>query len=629
MQDCQDPFAPKKELAPSDSSKPKKKSIKPLPIIVGVFLAAAVAVFCGWTFARADIIRFFLGNTRYAAAFAKGTVSSIAGSGFAETALIYQLSHSLSTGKEQYEKYEQYIKEYPDDKLSYQDYENLLLRNDLLSALQQILPENGIYIKAGFKAEPQERLRKLAADTLHTDIEKIEKAFADLNHTAVEGNLAVNKDGVDLSYLISQKEDRQDSGDLYYNIKECSLYYLNPSLYSSALRTEIQALHTETEKNYIDKAKTEKERKALIKELSDIYLKHLGNAVTYYSNTVEIVGKGEFKGKSMSVTFENYVLIELLRDLTNAFYDSSYFNTLLTAAFDGTVPDRISAADLKKKAMESLDDLTALADYLSLTITFYINTDNSFAGLSLISESIKADDRYTTQIKYINTKTDIYAEVTAGENTYFNADDITAGRNTYLKVECTKSSDRSGTMNISINLPQNSKRDEEQNLNIAIVYSDLGHKKVFGKNQLLGTFNIDVSGSLLDELSLRSDAIDYEMLARKSDFTLSAKDSEKGIEYEIQVKNEFYGNVTVTAEIGENQKPVFDKTGMTLEEAVDLQQNAARTLEAKIGALKHIRELCGGNGLLKVCFEYTLEKNNIENIDEEIEKLENELKNNE
>ncbi|MDE6580541.1 MAG: zinc ribbon domain-containing protein [Ruminiclostridium sp.] len=616
-QDSQKPPSQRK-LDASGHPKPKKRSIKPLPIIFGVFLAAAVTVFFGWTFARADLIRFFLGNTRYAAAFAKGTVNAIADSGYLESALIYEWSHYLSTAQEQYKKYEQYVRDHPDNKLSYQNYEKLLLRSDILSAFHQFLPEKGIYIKAEIETDPLEKLYKLAAETLHTDIEKIEKAFAALNHTTIKGNLSIKDNTADLSYLISQKEQQLDSGDLYYNTKESSLYYLNPDLYGSALRTEIQALNTDSENNgyNIDKSKTEKERKAIINELADIYLKHLRNARTYYSDTTETAGKGEFKGKSMSVTFENEVIIELFRDMANAFYDSDYFNTLLKAAFDGAVPERISALELKKAASESLDELMNSADDLSITVEFYINTDNSFAGLSIRSNSVKGNESYSTQIKFINTKTDIYAEVTAGDNTY-------------IKVECEKSSDSSGTLNIGINLPENSIRDEAQNLDIAIIYSDLGHKKVFDKNLLLGIFNIDVSGSLLDELSLRSDAIDYGTLTRKSDFTLSAKDSEKGIEYGIQVKNESYGNVTVTAEIGENQEPIFDRIGMTLEEAVDLRQNNPRTLEAKIGALKHIRELCGENGLLKVCFEYILEKNNIENIDEEIEKLENQLKDNE
>ncbi len=604
-----------KELAASGQPKPKKKFIKPLTIVAGVFLAAAVAVFCGWVFARADLIRFFLGNTRYAVAFAKGTITAIADNGYADSVLISALSSSFSTGNEQYEKYEQYVKDHPDNKLSYHDYEEILYKVKFLSSLQQLLPENGIYIKTGIKAEPEEKLYKLAAETLHIDREEIEKAFAALDLTAVEGYLSVKEDGLDLSYLISQKEEQLDSGDLYYNTKEGSLYYLDPSVYGSALRTEVQALNIDSENNKykIDNSKTEKERKALIKQLSDIYFKHLQNARTYYSDTVEAAGKGEFKGKSMAVTFEDDTLIELFRDITNAFYDSDYFTDIMKAVFDGTVPGSIDIDGLKERAGESLDGLMTLTDKLSLTLEFYINTDNSFAGLSIRSSSVNGDDSYSTQIKYINTKTDIYAEVTAGDNTY-------------IKIEGAKSSDKSGALNIGINLPKNSKRDEDRNLDIAVKYSDLGHKKVFGKNQLLGIFNIDVSGSLLDELSLRSDAVDYGTLAEKSGFTISAKDSMKGIEYGIEIKNESYGNVTVTAEIGENKEHVFDRRSMTLDEAVIMKWDNTKTLEAKTGLLKHYRDLWDKNELLKVCFEYALGKSYIEGIDEEIEKLENNLK---
>lgn len=594
----------------------KKKFIKPLPIILGVIIAALIAIVIGWIFARADLIRFFLGNTRYAAAFAKGTVEAIADSGYAETALIYQLSHTLSTGKEQADKYEQYIKDHPDHKLSFEDYKNLLFRNNIFSVLRQFLPEKGIYIKTGIEAEPKEKLYKLAADTLHTDIGKIEKAFAALNHTKFEGSFSVKDNSAELEYLIAQDEKNLDSGSLYYNTNESSLYYLNPSVCDPALRTEIPALNTEDQDT--DDPEAEKERKALIDDLASIYLKHLQNARTYYTDKTEPAGNGEFTGKSMSVTFENDVLIELFRDMTNAFYDSSYFNMLLNAAFDGTDPDssdRISVNELKKAASKSLDDLKNSAEELTLTVEFFINTDNSFAGLSIRSISVISGESYSAQAKFINTETDIYAEVTENNNTY-------------LKVQCEKTSPTSGTLNASINLPKNSKRDEAQNLDIAIIYSDLGSKKVFDRDLLLGVFNIDVSGSLLDELSLRSDAVDYGTLTRESDFTVSAKDSEKGVEYEIEVKNGSYGNATVTAELGENQKDDFDRTGMTLEEAVDLGQNGTKTLEAKTGALKHIKNLCSENGLLDVCFEYILEKNNINNIDKEIEKLENELKRN-
>ncbi|MDE6725966.1 MAG: hypothetical protein K2J79_10230, partial [Ruminiclostridium sp.] len=199
-QDSQEPPSQRK-LDASGHPKPKKRSIKPLPIIFGVFLAAAVTVFFGWTFARADLIRFFLGNTRYAAAFAKGTVNAIADSGYLEFALIYEWSHYLSTAQEQYEKYEQYVRDHPDNKLSYQDYEKLLLRSDILSAFHQFLPEKGIYIKAEIETDPLEKLYKLAAETLHTDIEKIEKAFAALNHTTIKGNLSIKDNTADLSYL--------------------------------------------------------------------------------------------------------------------------------------------------------------------------------------------------------------------------------------------------------------------------------------------------------------------------------------------------------------------------------------------------------------------------------------------
>ena len=596
----------------------KNKSIKPLPIILGVIIASVITMLMGWIFARADLIRFFMGNTRYAEAFAKGTVNAIADNELADSILISGLSSYLSTGEEQYEKYEQYIKDHPDNALSYKEYEDILLKTKIFSSLQQIFPKDGVSLEAGVRAEPEEKLCQLISDLLYIDRADVEKAFNDLNSAEVNGTVSVKEDGADIYYYVSQGDIPViDSTLLYYDPKGGSLYCDNSQIYIYTLRADVQPLIISDEKYSIDKGETEKARKALISELADIYLKHLQNARTNYSNAVESVGSGRFSGKSMSAVFEKGVLIEFFKDIIDAFYDSDYFNIILKAAFEGNIPDRISIEGLKKKAMEGLDRLDESSDAASLTVEFYINKNNSFAGLSVRTNLTQNGTAHSSQIKYINTKRDTYAEVTADGSTY-------------LRLQGEKASGKLGTLNIEIDLPKDNKREKPQNLDITVKYRDIDHKRLFGKDQLLGVFDIDVSGSLLEELSLLSDAVDYGSLIEKSSFTVSAESSIKGIKYGLGIKNESYGNVTFTADIGEDRDHLFEQELFRREDrieysTVDMSLDNPDTLKVKLGALKHIKELGSQNGALKICFDYFLRKRNINSIDEEIQKLEEQL----
>lgn len=604
---------PQQSLAASVQSKPKRSFKKALPFIIGGgVLAAAAAVFCCMKFAAADIVHGVMGDEKYASTMTKGIVTALARSDYVDSALISALSSSLSPSCR--EQYDQYIKDHPESELNYYEFAEILTNSSRLSSIGRQLPENGLYAKAKINTELTDKFHKLIAEALNTEKEEIKRAFEDLNSFGAEGKFSVKEDGLDFGYLISQKKKELDSGNVYYNTKEGSLYYLNPSVYSSALRTNAAALEIDLKKQEygFDKAKTEKERSILIKKISEIYAKHIKNAETEYSDVTENVGEGEFKGRSMIVTFENESLVKLLRDITNAFYDSDYFGSISQAAFGGAVPDSIDIDSLKEKAEKNLDALADFNDKISLTLELYINSDNSLAGILLKGSSGSGENKYTTQIKYIGTKSDFYLAVRAGGITY-------------VKCEGAKTSPDSGTAEITLSIPKTFE-DETQKLKIAVEYSDLGQKEAFGGRQVLGNFNVKVSGSLLDELSLRSDGVDYGALVRKTDFNLSAKDRGSGIEYGIELKNETYGNISFTVELGENTEPVFDRTGMTKEDAVNMQWDNIKTLDAEIGMLKHIGELCEKSELLKSYFKYTVGEDYIDNIDGQIEELENNRK---
>lgn len=608
----QSPFpAPQQEFVSPPQPKPKKSSKKAVPfIIVGAVAAAAVAVFCCVKFAAADIAHTFMGDEKYAASLGKETLSSLA-SGNIDSSFSTAFTSMLDTSSgSYYEQYNEYLDNNSDSYLSYSDFTGIRSAGNMLSTVGQILPENGIYAKIGYQAELADKFYKLIAEALGIDKDEVKDVFEACSSFSAEGRISVKEDGVDLGYLISGGGKDLDGGSVYYNTEDGILFYSNPDIYSSPISTKLVPLDIDLSSSYdkSDSLKLAKERKELVQKISDVYGKHIKDAETEYSDATESVGEGEFKGKSMKVTFENEALAELLQDITETILDSKYFESLIESAFDGDVPDYFDIDDLKDEAEEIFDSLAESSVKTSFTIEHFINSDNSPAGLRL-SVNVKNDGyKNSAQLMYISAKSDFYAEAKVDGTTY-------------LKCQGTRASARSGSAEITVNIP-GSYGSDAQKLKLNVEYSDLGMKELFGSTQILGKLKINLSGNVIDNLSSVNDPVDFASLIKKTTFIVSASDKGSGIKYGFALDNESYGKVSFTAEIGENSADAFDRTNMNEDYAVDMSGSSAETVDVQIGLLEHIKDICTDNEFIGFVMQQSSGYDYLESIQSQIDQLE-------
>lgn len=604
--------APQGYVAPT-KPKPKKSIKKALPFIIGGgVLALGIGAFCCFKFAAADIAHTFMGDEKYAATLAKGTVSSVTSNSFIDSTMTSSLSSALSTGNNNSdaERYEQFVENNPDTELSYSQYRQIESIGDMLSALGRQLPENGIYIKSSSKTELTDKFYELFTQSAGEDTDAIRKAFEALNSFNGEVKLSVKNDGIDAGYLISNGNDTLDSGTAFYNAEEGNLYYSNPSVYGSALRIKLVPISIDVGagSDNTDTAELEKKRAELVSKIIDIYSEHLEEAETEFVSVTEPVGENEFKGKCMKVTFDTKSLASLLKDIVDEFLKSDYFKSVIEAAFGENVPESFDIDDLIDSADNYFERMADSGNKVSFTVEHFINADNSVAGLRLSFSSKESGSKKNMQASFFNINPSIYGE-------------LKVNGTSYVKIEGKTSSDNAGTMDITLN-NLSGRTNENKKLKIALEYNDLGTKELFGQKQILGNFKISLSGTVLNDLNSENGSDDIVSFIKKSVFSFTAADKESGIEYQLGFTNESYGNMSVLYEIGENTEVILDRAGMTEDASVDLSSDSTEIIDVQIGALKHLQDVYNGSDLMKLALGQSVSGNFIEQAQAQIDALE-------
>lgn len=587
--------APQGFAAPVNN-KPKKSFKKAIPFIIGGgVIAIAVTAFCCVKFAAADIAHTFMGDKKYATSLVRGTLDSAAeNSGKLEKSLSSGLS-SLSGNNDLYAQYIEYNEKNPDSTMSYSQFSQVKSLSSVFSAVSGVLPENGLYVKYGVKSELNDKFYELIAGSTGINTDDVKTALEAINGFSAEGKFSVKEDGLDIGYLISEDGNELDKGNIYYNTTDGILFYSNPSVYGSALSQKLMPLEIEIDKKpeNSDSEKSDKEIKELVGEIVGIYSEHLEKAETEYSSVTESMGEAEFKGKSMKVTFDNEELADLLKDITIAVVESDYFTSLRETVIDGDGDYSVEfdLVDLKDQIEETFDKMAESDSKLSLTIEYFINADNSVAGGRISFSQKNGGNKNSAEFSYISDKSNYCLE-------------LEVNGTKFVKCEGTKTSDNSGKAEITFSIPQKN-NDETKKLKITVEYSDVATKEFLGGDAVLGKFTVSLGGNIIDGLGTipaGNDNIDIASMVKKTSFTITASDKDKGIEYQLELKNETYGTIGYTVEIGENTEPVSDRAGMTADASVDLSSGSAEIVDVKIGALKHIQDICSKSNLFGTVF---------------------------
>lgn len=575
------------------NNKPKKSIKKALPFIIGGgVIAIAVAAFCCVKFAAADIAHTFMGDEKYAASLFKGTLDSVQEQGDAiEKGFSSGLSSASGNTSDYSAEYDNFIKENPDSEITYSQYVQVKSAGSAISAIGSALPENGLYVKYGVKSELSDSLYQLVADASGVSVDEAKEVLDSLSGLSVEGKFSIKEDGLDAGYLIAQNDTELDRGNIYYNTDEGMLFYSNPSIYGSALSQKLMPMEIEIGKKTEESESkvSDEARKELFDEIISIYKEHLENAETEYSSVTESMGEAEFKGKSMKVTFSGKELSRLIKDMAIAVVDSDYFENLMEAAYNGELPENFDIVDLKDQIEEAFDKMEDSDSKLSLDIEHFINADNSVAGFRISLSGKSGGEKQSVGFSYLGDSSNYYIEVE------LNGTKL-------VKCEGTKTSDNSGTAEINITIPSTKSSKEAQKLKINVEYSDISTKEFLGSNTALGKFTFTLGGNIFDGIgtvTAGEKEIELSSIIKNTAFTVSASDKDRGIEYQVEIKNETYGTIGYTLEIGENTEPVSDRAGMTANESVDLSGDSAELVDVKIGILKHLQDIYGKSGFVK------------------------------
>lgn len=581
------------EIDEKTVKKPKITFKKALPFLIGGVLVIAFAVFCCAKFAASGIAYSLMGEEKYTASLVRKTLDGIIGNEYFDSYVISQITSSVPTDyKKLLEDYEKWSKDNPDSSIGFFEYVEMQSAGRFLSKLGQRISENGMYLKAGVKAEVTDGFYSLLEKEAGLDPSEAKKAAEDLNGLNGEVRFSVNEDGLNLGYLISHKEEKLDGGSVFFNAKEGNLYLLNPDIYGSALRlglcpAEIDAAKKESgfDPSYMARGK-----KLFINEIAEIYSRYVKKSETEFKDTVEDMGGSRFRGKAMSVIFRDEILVDMLIEMTEAFYDSDYFKCLLDRAVTDSGSD-IDPNELRDNAKASVYALMSGNKRISLAAELLVKSDNTAAGFNLEAVTIDGEDKYSTQTKFIDTRSNFFADCKVNGTSLFKCTGVKYGLN-------------SGFADIII-FPRYLDEGRDAMI-LSLEYSDISQKKIMGETRLLGEVKIKIRGSFLEgsDDNEGDSGIKIRSAVKDTEFILAARAEKEGIEYTLEANSESCGRISLTLQLGENSEPVSDRAGMTAESSVEVNIGTDEAIDAEIAILKHIRELCEKNSLINGYFSY-------------------------
>lgn len=431
--------------------KPEKqpKSMKKMLIGVGAAAVGVVVVgvgVAGFTCAKADFAHLFMGNKKYAASLMGKQAEQIVNSPALSAGMI-----NVSDSEEG-----------ETDSTTKQ-----LLAT--LKSLKSVVPAEGAEITVSMSADLSDDSLESFANKLGLDKDTAKEMLEAARSLKLSGGVKFSENGIAASAAGKENGEELLKVNAFYDADTKAYYLSFPGVSDECLKFEDEDAVIDMEE--LNSKSDDKAAKDMLTDVISKYKDSLDDAEITYGKGTFSIGDVEFKGKVSTVTFEDNKLADMISDVSEAFLDSDYAESL------GDTTAVQKSIDNLAKSCEDNDT--------KLVIENFVNSNNSIAGMRMEFTVKENGEKRNAEIAYLTTKDGIAF--------VFEVDGVK-----YLEFSQEKENKTTGKFTAKLS-------NGRRNGKITVDYENMKQTKMFGQNVVLGEFTAKFSGELFtsnDEQSI-------------------------------------------------------------------------------------------------------------------------------
>ena len=529
-----DQFAP----APEQTEKPPKKKGKALPIILASVLAAT-GIFCLCFFCfRADIAHLFMGDAKYAKSIMNNAVDSLKSEDVPVSEIGAFNTKIMEIGRDGLpEGCEDYVKDmeekYPDADMDFESAYTVATSLRMVGQALEAFKDKGISANAGVSIKLSDDMVDMILDGADdSDKKDFDEIIEYINASSIDAGFKADENSVQFLTGVNGAEgDFADMG--FYYGKDGNAYITLKGLSDDAIGLTLPSFETideDFEFSEDDKEESNETAEELSKFASDMYeafINSYDNAEITYESGEKKLGEIEFKGKVVTVKYDNEALSDLFSDL----YDVADDSDAMTEMFGDDFAEGL------KSASESVEE----ADDAEIIIEKYVSNTNRLLGMTITI----ADEDLEASLAFLASTKGITAEFKVEEE---GSEDISC------EFECLFTNKTDGVMNFKFPVPKydyETNKSETTENTVTINYSNLKEVKVFEQKYVTGHYEITADFEYFDDEDEKIEIGQKETtvgeLFEESSIVLDLSEKDGGISYTASFKNDLIGEFSVNS----------------------------------------------------------------------------------
>ncbi len=528
--------------APAAVAKAKKKPIVPI-IIISAVLLVAIAACVGFLFFRADISHAFMGDEKYAMSIMDKTLPSLSDDSFE------MISTALPPFDiEAVEEYSTKLEgEYGSEASGYAAISYLMAYSrSIISSYAGGEFANGADYTGKISFNLSDKTYDMI-DEAGLDSDEVKEVAEYINGSSYSASYINSPEAVQLLMSLNGVGGKlagasfcyDESGKLYIGFDELSDKVILVSLPE----------YGDVEIENADPEDTQ-ELNAISKQLYEIYKSFYKDAKIKYDSTEASCGHIEFKGKCVTVEFDEEVLADMAKEMYKAIKGCDPLSDTLGEEF---------MTSLK----ELVDALGKLDGKMELTVKSYVGSDNEVYGTELYFEFEENDTELEAGTLYLTGDKGSAFELTVnGDEIIVIKDETENGKNGVL------------TANIII--------EKTDNI-VTVEYTDVKDVEIYGQETKTGNYKITLESEYLkknadEEINLGGEDMKLSELIEESSIIINLNLNDKTVSALYGFENETFGGVsshlTVTPRSEAGTEITFDEANVIDIDAEDTDELA-------------------------------------------------------
>ncbi|MGN0683811.1 MAG: hypothetical protein ACI4JY_09060, partial [Oscillospiraceae bacterium] len=390
-----------------------------------------------------------------------------------------------------------------------------------------VVPAEGAEITISMSADLSDDSLESFAKKLGLDTDTAKEMLEAARSLKLSGGIKFSENGIAAS--AAGKENGEDllKVNAFYDADSKAYYLSFPGVSDECLKFEDEDAVIDMEE--LNSKSDDKAAKDMLTDVISKYKDSLDDAEITYGKGTFSIGDVEFKGKVSTVIFEDDKLADMISDVSEAFLDSDYAESL-------------GDTTAVQKSIDAFADSCEDND-TKLVIENFVNSNNSVAGMRMELTAKENGEKRNIEIAYLTTKDGIAF--------VFEVDGVK-----YLEFSQDKENKTTGKFTAKLS-------NGRQSGKITVDYNQMTEKKMFGQNVVLGEFTAKFSGELFtsnDEQSIDK-------------ITVKITDEDGNLNYSVGVKT---GEDTVNFKfaLSEGIPEKIDAETMKISDAISSDDSA-------------------------------------------------------